>query len=124
MFEAFYTGNAQQGGHVKGTGIGLSVVMEFVQAHGGTIELVDGVHPGAHFRIRLPVRPAAAARIDLVRLQSRLAPLGKFAIADGLLVGALDGSFGLSVFPDGRAIVRGTTDLVAAQGVYDRCVGE
>jgi two-component system sensor histidine kinase GlrK len=61
VFEAFYTGKAQQGGHVKGTGIGLSVVMEFVQAHGGTIELVDGVHPGAHFRIRLPVRPAATA---------------------------------------------------------------
>jgi two-component system sensor histidine kinase GlrK len=59
VFEAFYTGKAQQGGHVKGTGIGLSVVMEFVQAHGGTIELVDGVHSGAHFRIRLPMRPAA-----------------------------------------------------------------
>ena len=24
----------------------------------------------------------------------------------------------------GRAIVRGTTDPVAAQGVYDRCVGQ
>jgi adenylyltransferase/sulfurtransferase len=75
-------------------------------------------------RNAVQVRPAAVARIDLVRLQSRLAPLGNFAIADGLLVGALDGSFGLSVFPDGRAIVRGTTDLAAAQGVYDRCVGE
>jgi adenylyltransferase/sulfurtransferase len=75
-------------------------------------------------RNAVQVRPAAAARIDLVRLQSRLAPLGKFAIADGLLVGALEGSFELSVFPDGRAIVRGTTDLVVAQGVYDRCVGE
>jgi two-component system sensor histidine kinase GlrK len=59
VFQAFYTGKAQPGGHVKGTGIGLSVVMEFVQAHGGSIELVDGVHPGAHFRIRLPARPAA-----------------------------------------------------------------
>jgi len=58
IFEAFYTGRAEQAGPVKGTGIGLSVVLEFVQAHGGTIELVDGVHPGAHFRIRLPARPA------------------------------------------------------------------
>lgn len=56
VFEAFYTGAARQAGPVRGTGIGLSVVMEFVQAHGGTIELLDGVHPGAHFRIRLPVR--------------------------------------------------------------------
>ena len=59
VFDAFYTGKTEQAGQVKGTGIGLSVVTEFVQAHGGTIELVDGVHPGAHFRIRLPARPAA-----------------------------------------------------------------
>jgi two-component system sensor histidine kinase GlrK len=59
VFDAFYTGKTEQAGKVKGTGIGLSVVTEFVQAHGGTIELVDGVHPGAHFRIRLPARPAA-----------------------------------------------------------------
>ncbi len=58
IFEAFYTGRIEQAGPVKGTGIGLSVVLEFVQAHGGTIELVDGVHVGAHFRIRLPARPA------------------------------------------------------------------
>jgi two-component system sensor histidine kinase GlrK len=62
VFEAFYTGRSPQGGIVKGTGIGLSVVMEFVQVHGGTVELVDGVHPGAHFRIRLPARSAAINR--------------------------------------------------------------
>jgi len=59
VFEAFYTGAGSQSGKLKGTGIGLSVVMEFVQAHGGTIELVDAPQRGAHFRIRLPVRPAA-----------------------------------------------------------------
>jgi signal transduction histidine kinase len=31
------------------------VVLEFVNAHGGTIEIVDGEFPGAHFRIRMPV---------------------------------------------------------------------
>ena len=40
-------------------GIGLSVVNEFVQAHGGSIEIVDGVFPGAHFRVRLPLGPAS-----------------------------------------------------------------
>jgi two-component system sensor histidine kinase GlrK len=54
------------GVQVKGTGIGLSVVLEFVNAHGGTIEIVDGEYPGAHFRIRMPVcrsptRPDAGA---------------------------------------------------------------
>jgi len=56
IFEAFYQGRTPQGGHVKGTGIGLSVVIEFVHAHGGTIEIVDGEYGGAHFRIRLPLR--------------------------------------------------------------------
>jgi two-component system sensor histidine kinase GlrK len=54
IFEAFYTGRSP-GGHVKGTGIGLSVVNEFVSVHQGTIELVDGEFPGAHFRIRMPL---------------------------------------------------------------------
>jgi two-component system sensor histidine kinase GlrK len=59
IFEAFYSGRAPQAGHLKGTGIGLSVVLEFVQAHGGTIEIMDNVFPGAHFRVRLPLAPIA-----------------------------------------------------------------
>jgi two-component system sensor histidine kinase GlrK len=58
IFEAFYQGATPHGGLVRGTGIGLSVVQEFVQAHGGTIEFVDGEFPGAHFRVRLPAIPA------------------------------------------------------------------
>ncbi|MEQ1579194.1 MAG: HAMP domain-containing sensor histidine kinase [Steroidobacteraceae bacterium] len=61
IFEAFYSGKAPQSGHLKGTGIGLSVVSEFVQAHGGSIEIVDGVFPGAHFRVRLPLMAVTEA---------------------------------------------------------------
>ncbi|HEX2791380.1 MAG TPA: HAMP domain-containing sensor histidine kinase [Steroidobacteraceae bacterium] len=57
IFDAFYTGRAP-GGHVRGTGIGLSVVNEFVNVHHGTVEIVDGEVPGAHFRIRMPLRVA------------------------------------------------------------------
>jgi two-component system sensor histidine kinase GlrK len=60
IFDAFYTGKAPTGGFVKGTGIGLSVVLEFVNAHGGTVEIVDGVHPGAHFRLNMPVVSGSA----------------------------------------------------------------
>jgi two-component system sensor histidine kinase GlrK len=43
----------QPEGAVRGTGIGLSIVREYVQAHGGRVDLLpDG--PGAHFRIELP----------------------------------------------------------------------
>ncbi|HEY1890337.1 MAG TPA: HAMP domain-containing sensor histidine kinase [Steroidobacteraceae bacterium] len=62
VFEAFYTGRAAKSTAVKGTGIGLSVVLEFVAAHGGTVEIMDGEYPGAHFRIRLPINLARGGR--------------------------------------------------------------
>ncbi|HKZ73770.1 MAG TPA: HAMP domain-containing sensor histidine kinase, partial [Steroidobacteraceae bacterium] len=40
IFEAFYTGRAPRGGGIKGTGIGLSVVLEFIAAHGGAVQIV------------------------------------------------------------------------------------
>ncbi len=62
IFEAFYQGKTPQGGHVKGTGIGLSVVIEFVNAHGGSIEIFEAKAGGAHFRARLPLRQAAEVK--------------------------------------------------------------
>jgi len=66
IFEAFYQGRRPQGGPVGGTGIGLSVVAECVQAHGGTVELVRTHEPGAHFQVRLPLRRAADKRLRAV----------------------------------------------------------
>jgi two-component system, NtrC family, sensor histidine kinase GlrK len=60
IFEAFYQGKTPQGGHVKGTGIGLSVVTEFVNAHGGSVEILEAKVGGAHFRVRLPLRQTTA----------------------------------------------------------------
>ncbi len=55
IFEAFFQGRREQGGQVGGTGIGLSVVLECIQAHDGSVELVDSDEfSGAHFRIHIP----------------------------------------------------------------------
>jgi len=62
VFDAFYTGRAARGTAVKGTGIGLSVVLEFVAAHGGTVQISDGQFPGAHFRITMPLRATSGDR--------------------------------------------------------------
>jgi two-component system sensor histidine kinase GlrK len=64
IFDAFYQGATPQGGLVRGTGIGLSVVHEFVNAHGGAIEIRDGEFPGAHVRVSLPLTPPAPATIE------------------------------------------------------------
>ncbi len=53
IFEPFFRGEHQPRHSVKGTGIGLSIVQEYIAAHGGRITLLpDG--PGARFRIELP----------------------------------------------------------------------
>lgn len=53
VFEPFYRGERQPVDAARGSGIGLSIVHEYVTAHGGQIELLpDG--PGAHFHIELP----------------------------------------------------------------------
>ncbi|MGA7823940.1 MAG: HAMP domain-containing sensor histidine kinase [Steroidobacteraceae bacterium] len=62
IFEAFYTGRAARASPIKGTGIGLSVVLEFVAAHGGKVEIIDGQFPGAHFRITMPIRATSGDR--------------------------------------------------------------
>jgi two-component system sensor histidine kinase GlrK len=62
VFDAFYTGRAARTTAVKGTGIGLSVVLDFVAAHGGNVQIVDGEFPGAHFRITMPIRVTSGDR--------------------------------------------------------------
>ena len=54
IFEPFFQGSRPGAGAVRGTGIGLSVVKEYVTAHGGGVEVVDSER-GAHVRLKLPL---------------------------------------------------------------------
>ena len=54
VFEAFYRGTETPIAAIKGSGLGLSIVKEYVTLHRGRIEVLEG--PGAHFRIRFPRR--------------------------------------------------------------------
>lgn len=53
IFEPFYRGVRQPDGPLPGTGIGLSIVLEYIAAHGGRVELLPA-SAGACFRIELP----------------------------------------------------------------------
>ena len=53
IFEPFYRGERQPDDALKGTGIGLSIVKEYIAAHGGHIDLLPATQ-GAHFRVTLP----------------------------------------------------------------------
>lgn len=53
IFDAFYQGQNQSKGAIKGSGLGLSIVKEYIEAHRGTISLVDTQNRKTCFRIIL-----------------------------------------------------------------------
>ncbi|AOY00071.1 HAMP domain-containing sensor histidine kinase [Jeongeupia sp. USM3] len=53
IFRPFVQGERQPGGARRGSGLGLSIVSEYLAAHGGRIALLPSAQ-GAHFRIELP----------------------------------------------------------------------
>jgi two-component system, NtrC family, sensor histidine kinase GlrK len=53
VFEPFYQGERQPASARRGNGIGLAIVREYVEAHGGAVHLLPS-SGGAHFRIELP----------------------------------------------------------------------
>ncbi|HSH72503.1 MAG TPA: ATP-binding protein [Methylophilaceae bacterium] len=53
LFDPFYRGSAVYESLVSGSGLGLSIAKEYVDAHGGEISLIPSDF-GAHFRVRLP----------------------------------------------------------------------
>lgn len=55
LFEPFYQGLRQPASHVKGSGLGLSIVKELIHAHHGSIELIEPDATGTRFRLSLPL---------------------------------------------------------------------
>jgi adenylyltransferase/sulfurtransferase len=60
--------------------------------------------------------------IDLADLARRLTPFADVRANDFALRASID-AYELTVFPDGRAIIKGTTDPAVARGLYARYVG-
>lgn len=67
------------------------------------------------------VLPRGRGDLDLEGLAARLAPLGKARVQGGVLVAAVEGAQ-LTVFRDGRALVKGVADPARAQALYDQYV--
>lgn len=56
LFEPFYQGRVQGTGPVKGSGLGLSIVKEYVMVHGGGVDVIETpLGRGAHLRVWLPL---------------------------------------------------------------------
>ncbi len=60
--------------------------------------------------------------VEFSDLEARLAPLGTVRYNRFLLRFAVD-AYELTIFPDGRAIIKGTTDAGLARSLYSRYIG-
>ncbi|MDD5151845.1 MAG: ATP-binding protein, partial [Flavobacterium sp.] len=77
IFERFY--QAQQEQEKTGTGIGLHIVYEYVNLHGGTINVTDNVPYGSIFTFQIPIKV-----VDVDKEEKYLAEnlLNEFTIED------------------------------------------
>ncbi len=73
-------------------------------------------------RNAVQITPAAQTELDLVRMLSDLAKVGEARSNGYLLVFEVDG-FEMTIFPTGRAIIKGTTDERTARTLYARYIG-
>jgi signal transduction histidine kinase len=63
LFEPFYRGRGVAPGAVPGSGLGLALVRQIAESHGGTVEVAPGPEGrGCAFTLRLPAAPASALR--------------------------------------------------------------
>ncbi len=65
IFDRFTQGNDDKAS--AGSGLGLNIVKEFVELHGGTVVVVDAPGGGAMFQMELPMRAPAGAFVREVR---------------------------------------------------------
>ena len=68
LFEPFFRGRAAQRAQAEGSGLGLSLVKEIVDAHGGRVRVSTNPGDGSTFRVYLPATGAAAVRESSGRL--------------------------------------------------------
>lgn len=73
-------------------------------------------------RDAVQVSPGRAVRLDLGVLARKLAGTGAVTANDYLLRSVVDGHE-MTVFADGRAIIKGTDDVAVARSLYARYVG-
>jgi adenylyltransferase/sulfurtransferase len=73
-------------------------------------------------RNSVQIHQTQARALDLAELKARLERFGPVQANDFLLKCSLD-PYELTVFPDGRVIVKGTQDPAVARGLYARYIG-
>jgi adenylyltransferase/sulfurtransferase len=93
----------------------------------GKFEFLAGARPGTMTtflcgRNAIQVNPGRGHTLNLTALAERLRQIGKVTVNDYLLRLAID-NYELTIFPDARAIIKGTDDAAVARSVYAKYIG-
>ncbi len=67
VFERFRQGAGGHASTFSGTGLGLALVKQYVELHGGSIHITDGELHGAAFQVLLPLKAPAGAAVERSR---------------------------------------------------------
>ena len=70
VFDLFYSGRKSLTDSYRSMGIGLNLCAQIIQAHGGSIEILDNKPSGALFRFRLPAADLNSAGMQPADLDS------------------------------------------------------
>lgn len=98
----------------------------------GRREFLEGQGLGRTVRLcgrnAVQVSPATSTRIDTAAIAQRLAAAGSLTSHAGILRATIpaehsDHAYEITLFPDGRAIVKGTEEPARARAIYTRYVG-
>jgi adenylyltransferase/sulfurtransferase len=73
-------------------------------------------------RDSVQIHQATSRQLDLAELKTRLEKFGRVRSNEFLLIFSVD-AYELTIFPDGRAIVKGTHDPAVARSVYAKYIG-
>jgi molybdopterin/thiamine biosynthesis adenylyltransferase len=80
------------------------------------------IHTTLCGRDAVQISQRESRQLDLAVLKARLEKLGTVRVNEFLLRCRLD-PYELTIFPDGRAIIKGTHDPIVARGIYAKYIG-
>ncbi|WP_342383137.1 ATP-binding protein [Bacteroides ovatus] len=86
VFERFYQAKKNMGTHISGSGIGLHLIKEYVELHGGHVSVESILGAGSTFCITVPVdlHPEASPAPHLPAEEIKEGPVQELALRDGI----------------------------------------
>jgi PAS domain S-box-containing protein len=82
VFDRFRQGDGGTTRRFGGTGLGLAIARDFVELHGGSIEIDEAAFGGARFTVRLPITAPAGALVEVAPNYSGQPELAEQTLAD------------------------------------------